>query len=183
MSDELEDSLVSKNEEQIEGKKIQDADVTAQDLVALKPQDAITWFVKGKTHYVEGDYDNALSCLSQAAQIDKEAPLVWHMMGLTLLALGRVDEAVEALTYAAEKMPQNPDALLALGIALALGGKTDNAKKWIEKAFKADPQKASDLATDFAENFIASSPAVESGTKALIERAIETQRVKVINGY
>lgn len=183
MSDELEDSLVSRNEQQIEGKSIEDAKTTAQDLVDLKPQDAIAWFVKAKTMYVEGDYENALSCLSQAAQIDREAPQVWHLMGLTLLALGRLDEAVESLTYAAEKMPSNTDSALALGIALALAGKKEEAKARIEQAFKIDAQKASLLAADFAENFISSSPKVESATKALIERIIETRRVKAINGY
>jgi len=179
----MEDSLVSRNEEQIEGKSLKEAEVTAQDLIDLKPQEAIAWFVKAKTLYVEGDYDNALSCLSQAARIDREAPQVWHLMGLTLLALGRIDEAVEALAYAAEKMPANPDAALALGIALALAGKKDDAKARIEQAFKIDAQKASALAADFAENFISSSPKVESSTKALIERIIETRRVKAINGY
>ncbi len=183
MSDEMEDSLVSRNEEQIEGKDLKKAESTAQDLVDLKPQEAIAWFVKGKTLYVEGDYENALSCLSQAAQIDKEAPMVWHMMGLTLMALGRLDEAVEALTYASEKMQSNPDAALGLGIALALSGKTEPAKAKIAQAFKADPEKASSIATDFVENFVSSSPNVENATKALIERIIETRRVKAINGY
>ncbi len=183
MSDELSDSLVSRNEGQITDKKYQEAEVTAQDLLDIKPQEAIAWFVKGKTLYIEGDYENALSCLSQAAQLDKEAPMVWHIMGLTLLAIGRTDEAVEALSYASDKMPQNADAALALGIAFAITGKIEQAKAKITLAFNTDPQKASLIANDFIENFISSSTKVEGSTKALVERMVETRRVKVINGY
>ncbi|MBM3228801.1 tetratricopeptide repeat protein [Candidatus Parvarchaeota archaeon] len=183
MSDELEDSLVAKNEEEIEEKKLVEAQSTAQDLVDVAPADALAWFVKGKTLYLEGNFEEALSCLAQAASLDKQQPAIWHLMGLTLLPLNRVGEALDALQYASAALPNNSDIKVALGVACLLSGKLEEARVNFDQAYKADPQKTSVVANELYDTYISRSNAVEGSTKALLERMLETRKVAAINGY
>ena len=67
MPDELEDELVAKTEELVEEKKGDEAVVEATELAAIDPKDAIVWFVKGKAHYIDSQFEDALSCFSKAA--------------------------------------------------------------------------------------------------------------------
>src|SRR3989338_3586068 len=116
MTDELQDQMVAKAEELTEQKKGDEAVAEASELASLDPKDAIVWFVKGKAHYVDRQFDEALSCFSKAAQIEKENPKIWHMMGYCLISLGRLPEAEESLAYVREADPVNAEAVCALGI-------------------------------------------------------------------
>ena len=93
MTDELEDQMEAKTEELVEGRQGREAVLEATELAQIDPKDAIVWFVKGKAHYIDSQFDDALTCFSKAAEIEKENPQVWHMMGYALISLNRLDEA------------------------------------------------------------------------------------------
>ena len=107
MTDELEDQMVARAEELTEQKKGPEAVAEATELAELDPNDAIVWFVKGKAHYIDNQFEEALACFSKAAEIDKENAQVWHMMGYALISLNRLAEAEQALEYVKAVQPEN----------------------------------------------------------------------------
>lgn len=177
MTDELEDHMISKIEELTEQKKGQEAIGEANELVALDPKDAIVWFVKGKAHYVDRQFEEALDCFSKAAKLDNENPRIWHMMGYALISLNRLDEAEEALNYVKAVQPENVEAICALGICQAMRGKHEEARANFEEAVAINKQTSIAMLEHFNEKFVSLSKEVSSNTKALIERAIETVKL------
>ncbi|MCX6772739.1 MAG: tetratricopeptide repeat protein, partial [Candidatus Micrarchaeota archaeon] len=120
MTDELEDQMIAKTEELVEEKKGDEAVVEATELAAIDPKDAIVWFVKGKAHYVDKQFEDALSCFSKAAELERENPQIWHMMGYALISLNRLQEAEQALEYVKGTQPTNAEAVCALGICQSM---------------------------------------------------------------
>ncbi len=177
MSDELEDQMVAKTEELTEEKKGGDAVAEATELAQIDPKDAIVWFVKGKAHYIDNQFDEALSSFSKAAELDKENPQIWHMMGYALISLNRYSEAEEALTYVKAMQPANAEALCALGICQVLAGKPDDAKLNFNTAISMDKPISMLMLEHFHDKFFAVSKDTPSRTKAMIERILETLKL------
>jgi tetratricopeptide (TPR) repeat protein len=179
MSDELEDSAIAKTEEEIAEKKAAEAVETASELPELKPEDALAWFEKGKALYVADDFEEALACLSKSAEISKEQPETWHVMGYCLIALKRYPEARDALEYVKAVRPANLEAIYALGVAYALIGEPQKAKENMKLAFAIDRKRALAFSDEVYKKLFETSPDVSSYTKSLVERALETIRLKV----
>ncbi|MCX8198241.1 MAG: tetratricopeptide repeat protein [Candidatus Micrarchaeota archaeon] len=174
---ELEDQMVIKTEELAEQKKGEEAVAEANELVQLDPKDAIVWFVKGKAHYVGGQYEEALACFSKAAELDRENPQIWHMIGYSLITLNRLQEAEQALEYVKAVQPSNTEAVVALGICQILLSKPDEARKNIEHGLSLNKQVAISMLEHFHDKFFSLSKETSASTKALIERAIETLKI------
>ncbi len=174
MSDELTDQMVAKTEELTEEKKGGEAVAEASELVQLDPRDAIVWFVKGKAHYVDNQFEDALSCFSKAAELDSENPQIWHMMGYSLISLNRLPEAEEALEYVKAVQPTNSEAICSLGICQVMQGKPDEAKKNFDTAISMDKPISMLMLEHFHDKFFGVSKETQSGTKAMIERILET---------
>lgn len=177
MPDELEDQMIAKTEELVEEKKGPEAVVEATELAQIDPKDAIVWFVKGKAHYVDQQFDDALSCLSKAAQIDQENPQVWQMMGYCLISMNRLPEAEEALEYVKGTQPTNAEAVCALGISQVMQNKPAEARKNIETAIALNKSVSISMLEHFHENFFSVSKETNSSTKAMIERVLETLKI------
>jgi Flp pilus assembly protein TadD len=174
MTDELEDQMVAKTEELTEEKKGDAAVAEATELAELDPKDAIVWFVKGKAHYVDSQFEEALACFSKAAEIDRENAQVWHMMGYSLMSLNRLPEAEQALEYVKAVQPENAEAVCALGICFAMQNKPNEARQNFDAAFAMNKPLAMAMLEHFHDKFISTSKEVSSGTKAMVERVLET---------
>ncbi|OIO20601.1 hypothetical protein AUJ17_04525 [Candidatus Micrarchaeota archaeon CG1_02_47_40] len=183
MSDQAEDFLVAKNEEQLEQKDYKEAEATAQELVQRDPKEALAWFVKGKTLYLEGEYEESLSCLAKSAELERENAEIWHVMGFCLIALQRYGEAIEALEYVKSAKPKDASAIYALGLCYVLSGDIANARKNTSEAISLNKELALKLANSAYTQAIETSQEVSSSLKAQIERNLETIRVAEINGY
>jgi tetratricopeptide (TPR) repeat protein len=177
MTDELADNLVAKTEELTEENKGVEAVEEAAELAKLDPKDAIVWFVKGKAHYIDNQFEEALSCFSKAAELDQENPQVWHMMGYSLISLNRLPEAEEALSYVKAVQPTNTEAVCALGICQAMQNKPDEAKKNFDTAISADKPISMLMLEHFHDKFFAISKETQPRTKAMIERILETLKL------
>jgi len=177
MTDELEDQMVAKAEELTEQKKGPEAVAEATELAELDPNDAIVWFVKGKAHYIDSQFDDALACFSKAAEIDRENAQVWHMMGYALISLNRLEEAEQALNYVKAVQPENAEATCALGICQAMAGKQKEARENFELALAMNKPLAVAMMEHFNEKFVSVSKETAAGTKAMVERVLETVKL------
>jgi superkiller protein 3 len=177
MTNELEDQMVVKTEELAEEKKGDEAVSEAKELVALDPKDAIVWFMKGKAHYADSQFEDALSCFSKAAEIERENAQIWHMMGYALITLDRLPEAEQALDYVKASQPTNAEAICALGICQAMQNKPADARNNVELAIALNKQVAFAMLDHFHDKFFSVSHETASGTKAIIERMLETMKV------
>ena len=177
MTDELEDQMVAKTEELVEEKKGPEAVAEATELAAIDPKDAIVWFVKGKAHYIDEQYEDALSCFSKAAEIEKETPAIWHMMGYALISLNRLQEAEQALDYVKAVQPENCEAICALGICQVMQGKGKEARENFATAIPLNKPVAIEMLSHFHDKYFSVSKETESRTKAMIERVLETLKI------
>jgi Flp pilus assembly protein TadD len=177
MTDELEDQMIAKTEELTEEKKGDAAVAEATELAAIDPKDAIVWFVKGKAHYVDNQFDDALSCFSKAAEIDRENPQIWHMMGYALISLNRFSEAEQSLDYVKATQPANAEAVCALGICQAIQNKPSDARQNFETAIALNKSVSLAMLEHFHDKFFGMSKEAQSRTKALIERVLETKKL------
>lgn len=177
MTNELEDQMVAKTEELAEQKKGEEAVAEATELVAIDPKDAIAWFMKGKAHYVDSQFEEALTCFSKAAEIERENAHIWHMMGYTLITLDRLPEAEQALDYVKAAQPTNAEAICALGICQTMQNKPEEARKNVELSIALNKSVAFAMLDHFHDKFFSVSQETASGTKAIIERMLETMKV------
>ncbi|MCX8194910.1 MAG: tetratricopeptide repeat protein [Candidatus Micrarchaeota archaeon] len=177
MTDELTEQMIGKTEQFIEEKKGDEAVEEARELASIDQKDAIVWFVKGKAHYIDGQFEEALSSFSKAAELDRENPQIWHMIGYALITLNRLQEAEEALKYVKAVSPSNTEAICALGICQVMQNKAGEARENFEKAISLDKKTAILMLEHFHEKFFSPSKEVESRTKALIERILETRKL------
>ena len=177
MTDELEDQIIAKTEELTEEKKGSEAVVEATELAQIDPKDAIVWFAKGKAHYVDNQFDEALACYSKALELDRENPQIWHMMGYCLITTDDLPKAEECLAYVKAVQPDNCEAVCALGIAQVMQGKVTGARENFELAITIDKPVAIAMLEHFHEKFVAPSKEAASNTKAMIERVLETIKI------
>jgi tetratricopeptide (TPR) repeat protein len=177
MTDELEDQLIAKTEELEVEHKPAEAVETATELARLDPKDAIVWFIKGKAHYVAGEFEESLSCLARAAEIEKERPEIWHMMGYSLISLQRYEEAKDALQYACDRGESNVEARTVLSFVQFMLGKNKEGTANFKLAVDQNPVIAWELANHFYEKFLSKSDAITPTTKSIVERTIETLKL------
>ncbi len=177
MTDELEDQIIAKTQGYLNARKNKEAAESADALARVDPKDAIVWYLKGKVHYISGEHEEALAALSKAASIQNNSPDVWLLMGYTLVALRRYEESVQYLEYAKSLKPDSMEASAALGIVQAVLGKPDEARNRIAEAVALNKAGCVVMLENFNKQFIAKSPAVEKGTKDLVEKLIEKTRL------
>lgn len=65
---------------------------------------------KGAKFILEGDFENALSCLDQALITEPSNPDLLNKKGVALRALGRYDEALECFNKSLQLDPRDLDA-------------------------------------------------------------------------
>jgi len=177
MTDELEDQMIAKAEAFTEEKKGPEAVAEATELSQIDPKDAIVWFVKGKAHYIDNQFEEAYSCFCKAAEIERENPQIWQMMGYSLITLNRYPDAEKCLEYVKATEPTNVEAVCALGICQVLGNKPQDAKRNIDLALSMGKPTTIAMLEHFHEKFFAVSKETSSRAKAQIERTLETVKL------
>ena len=177
MTDELEDQIIAKTQSYLNAKKNKEAAESAEALARVDASDAIVWYLKGKVHYMSGEHEEALAALSKAATIQNNSPDIWLLMGYTLVALRRYDESTQYLEYVKSLKPDSMEASAALGIVHAILGQTDASRASLDDAFSLNKAGAVVMLENFNKQFIAGSPAVEKGTKELVENLIDKARL------
>ena len=114
---------------------------TAEDALALNPQDSEAWYTKGVYLQTEvGDNQGAVESYSQAIVINPGFLSALYNRGLAYKVLGRVDEATKDFkTIVDLKSGNAPQALYNLGLIATDQGDTKLADEYLQKAYKLDP--------------------------------------------
>jgi tetratricopeptide (TPR) repeat protein len=173
MTDELEDQMIAKTESYLAEQKNDKALESANELARIDPKDAIVWYVKGKTHYMMGEYNKALASLSKAAQIESTHPQVWLLTGYTLIAQKRYQESVESLEYVLAVDGQNVEAACALVAVYSILNNPANCKLNLQKALSINKSMTQKILQYYYDNFIVSSSEVDSNLKEQIKSKLQ----------
>lgn len=174
MTDELEDQMIARTQGYVDAQKAEEALASANELAEVDPKDAIVWYLKGKAHFIAGEYDEALSALSRAASLQAEQPGIWLVMGYTLIALRRYAEARPSLEYVRGAEPENAQAAAALGLLHVILGDAEAARPQMQDAFSLNAPTALSLMAHFNEEFLQPSPALSPATKKAVENLLDS---------
>jgi tetratricopeptide (TPR) repeat protein len=114
---------------------------TAEEALALNPQDSEAWYTKGVYLQIEvGDNQGAVESYSRAIEIDPGFLSALFNRGLALKNLGRLDEAkvdFEAIVFSKEGSA--PRALYNLGLIAKDQGDTALSDEYLQNAYEQDP--------------------------------------------
>ncbi len=89
--------------------------------------------------YEEKRYEDALTALRQALELDPNNVDALYYTGLARTALGRLDEAAAALEQARTRDPKDEAILFQLGVIYFSLGKYDQAQPLLEQIFAVKP--------------------------------------------
>ncbi len=114
---------------------------TAEDAIALNPQDSEAWYTKGVYLQTEvGDNQAAVESYSRAIEINAEYLAALFNRGLAYKSLGRLDKAIADFESVVElKNGEAPRALYNLGLIANDEGDTELGDEYLQKAYELDP--------------------------------------------
>ncbi|MFH0927432.1 MAG: tetratricopeptide repeat protein [Candidatus Micrarchaeota archaeon] len=177
MTDDLEDSLIARTQSYLKAKQTDKAKFSAQELSRMDPKDAIVWFVKAKVHYMMEEYDDALSSLAKAAQINSEQPEIWLLMGYTLIALRRYLEAKESLEYVHAMQPEDAEVSSALCVLFTILGDEQTARQYFEHSKELDKSATYKVLAHFYEEVFRPSAQLSPQMKENLEAMLSKIRI------
>ncbi|HPH65409.1 MAG TPA: tetratricopeptide repeat protein, partial [Kofleriaceae bacterium] len=91
----------------------------------------------GREHYTAGEYDRALTALSEAAELGHDFPDALNMLGVIYHSQGRFAEAEKSFERALAINPRYTEAALNLSVTYNDRGKYDEGKAVYTKAVAA----------------------------------------------
>jgi tetratricopeptide (TPR) repeat protein len=114
---------------------------TAEDALALNPQDSEAWYTKGVYLQTQvGDNQAAVESYSRAIEINAEYLAALFNRGLAYKSLGRLDKAIADFESVVElKNGEAPLALYNLGLIAIDEGDTELGDEYLQKAYELDP--------------------------------------------
>lgn len=114
---------------------------TAEDALALNPQDSDAWYTKGVYLQTElGDNQSAVESYSRAIEINPEFLSAFFNRAMAYKNLGRFDKAIsdfEAIVVL--KSGKAPQALYNLGLIAIDQGDSELGDEYLQKAYEQDP--------------------------------------------
>jgi tetratricopeptide (TPR) repeat protein len=113
---------------------------TAEDALAINPQDSDAWYTKGVALQLElGDNQGAVESYSRAIEINPQYFSALFNRGLAYKALGRLDEAkADFTTIVTLKDGVAPQALYNLGLIAIDQGDIPLSDEYLQKAYEQD---------------------------------------------
>ena len=114
---------------------------TAEEALALNPQDSEAWYTKGVYLQTEvGDNQAAVESYSRAIEINLEYLAALFNRGLAYKSLGLLDKATTDFETIVElKNGEAPQALYNLGLIATDQGDTELGDEYLQKAYEQDP--------------------------------------------
>lgn len=110
------------------------------DIAVAQPADATVFVGRAILAYQERRYQDALTDLREALQLDPKSVDAYYYSGLALVALGRPAEAAQALEQARALAPQDDAVLYQLGSIYFSEGRLQDAEPLLEQAFARNPR-------------------------------------------
>lgn len=109
-------------------------------LIALQPDTAVNWMLKGQILDAMNRNEEALKAFEKANSLDPKRFDVWGMQADALLKLGRYDEAISTYNKAVEIAPDYAGIIYNRGYAYCRKGDKVNALADLKKAISLNPQ-------------------------------------------
>ena len=119
--------------------RIQLADATCRQVVALEPQHPAAWHLLGLISRDTGNHDFAIECLQRALQLDPDNPAAHNNLGILLKNQGQLHEAVACYAQALRLQPDFVQACNNLGNVWHQLGRLDEAIASCRQAIQLDP--------------------------------------------
>lgn len=119
-----------------------------EQVLALEPQDASSWFNLGFVREHAGKATAAIDAFREAVRLQPSLDRAWYGMGLAHARLGQHQEAAEAFKKAARLQPMNGEAYYQWGMALHHAQRPDAVKAVVIKLADFEPQRARKLVQD-----------------------------------
>ena len=107
---------------------------TADQALAIDPDDGPWLLLKGTALVELGQSDEAIAVLRQATQAAPENPEAWRQLGLALLAGQEYRATIDAFRVALRLQPEDVSLLIDLGNVLFTLGHVEEAIQSLEKA-------------------------------------------------
>jgi predicted O-linked N-acetylglucosamine transferase (SPINDLY family) len=124
------------------GGRFSEAEAGASILVEQFPQHAMGWKLLGISLYRLNRYDDALSALLRARELNPRDVDALQVCAAILEAKGRHEEAGQACRQLLELAPRHAEGLRILGIVLMSTGQFDEAEQVCLRAVEAAPNTA-----------------------------------------
>ena len=115
------------------------------EALALKPDDAGTYYNRGLVYFNRGEYENAIADYNEAIQLEPNNANAYYSRGLTHFNKGEYDKAIADYNEAIQLEPNNANAYYSRGLTHFNKGEYDKAI--------ADYNTAIKLKQDFAEAY------------------------------
>jgi tetratricopeptide (TPR) repeat protein len=114
---------------------------TAEDAIAINPQDSDAWYSKGVALQIQlGDNQGAVESYSRAIEINPQYFSALFNRGLAYKSLGRLEEAkADFTTIVTLKDGVAPQALYNLGLIAIDQGDIPLSDVYLQKAYEQDP--------------------------------------------
>jgi len=114
---------------------------TAEDAIAINPQDSDAWYTKGVALQLEAeDYQGAVESYSRALEINPQYFSALFNRGFAYKDMGRIDEAkADFETIVTLKNGVAPQALYNLALIAMDQGDTVLGDEYLQKAYEQDP--------------------------------------------
>jgi tetratricopeptide (TPR) repeat protein len=112
------------------------------EALAIEPENAEAWTLRGGALVSLNAPEDALPCLTKALTIDPQSALAWSLKGHTLHALGRYEAALECFRRSAAIQPHEAIGWLVEGACHDKFGNVNAAAECYGNAVLADPTSA-----------------------------------------
>jgi predicted O-linked N-acetylglucosamine transferase (SPINDLY family) len=119
--------------------RVQLADATCRQVIALAPDHSAAWHLLGLISRDTGNHDFAVECLERALQLNPGDPAAHNNLGILLKNQGKLDEAVACYARALQLKPDFIQACNNLGNAWQLLGRLDEAIASCRQAIQIAP--------------------------------------------
>ncbi|MEM8527757.1 MAG: tetratricopeptide repeat protein [Bacteroidota bacterium] len=110
--------------------------------ITTNPNNANLYAQRGAMYYEIEGYDNAITDLKNAINIDNSQPDYYHLLADIYLDYFRSRLALETMKVAAERFPDNTLTLLKLSEFQMILTKNQESLKTIDKILKKDPRNS-----------------------------------------
>lgn len=125
---------------QVEYKYYDDALKTSDKLIALKPEDALNWLMRGQILESVDRKVEAMQAYEKATSLDPNNSDAWQNKAGLLATNEKFDEAIESYNKAIQLAPTQPVFIYNRGCAYCRKGDKPNALADLKKAVSMNPQ-------------------------------------------
>jgi len=118
----------------------QEALTNVEKLIAVQPEDADNWILKGQILQGMERYQDACTAFDKAIKLNPSRTDVWGMKASSLSKLGQYTEAISLMNKGIELSPNAPENYYNRACIYSLKGDKSNALVDLKKAFSMNPE-------------------------------------------